>query len=188
MRSFVILCALSIGSIHASDVTVVLQFDGERSEKTVGAMQNEIRNIFRQTGVRFEFRSRDNAGDSAPELVVLRFKGECRMNLFPAFFDERGPFAETYVADGTVLPFGQVNCDRVRQSIRPAMQDEELAQGEAVYGRALGRVVAHEIYHMLAKTRGHATTGVNQTSLSGAQLISKRLDLTTTDLERFYNP
>lgn len=188
MRSLVALFVVLSTGLSAAEVTVVLQFDADRSGSAVEAMQAEVRHIFRDADVQFDFRSAATVDSTVADLVVLRFKGQCRMDLFPAAYDERGPFAETYVTDGNVLPFGQVHCDRVRSSVRGAMRGSDLKHGDATYGRALGRVVAHEIYHMLAKRRGHSASGVNRSALTAAQLVAPTLELTHANIERFYEP
>jgi hypothetical protein len=51
-------------------------------------------------------------------------------------------------------------------------------------GRALGRVVAHELVHMLTKSGQHAHEGVQKAALSGRQLISASLPLSAMDIDR----
>jgi hypothetical protein len=60
----------------------------------------------------------------------------------------------------------------------------DYAQGDELLGRALGRVVAHELVHILTGSHDHGREGVAQAALSGAQLITPRLSLSPSDLER----
>ncbi len=44
-----------------------------------------------------------------------------------------------------------------------------------LFGRALGRVVAHEFIHMLRNSKNHDREGVEKASLSGVDLIAPDL-------------
>jgi len=46
-----------------------------------------------------------------------------------------------------------------------------------MYGRALGRVVVHELYHALLSTRVHSRTGVARFRQSGRDLTREKLAL-----------
>ena len=75
------------------------------------------------------------------------------------------------------LTFGEIECDRVKQSVQRVLPGIPSSNGDRLYGRALGRVAAHEMYHMLAGTRKHSKTGLTQSSLTADELISNRIDL-----------
>jgi hypothetical protein len=81
------------------------------------------------------------------------------------------------------MPFSEVECDKVRGSIRSAMWARDYQRGDMLMGRALGRVLVHELYHIVGRTKTHAPNGVTKTSLSGAQLIGDELGLTHEDVE-----
>jgi hypothetical protein len=91
--------------------------------------------------------------------------------------DERGPLAFAYSSDGDVLPFGQVECDRVKSSLRHLLAGCDYQTGDVLLGRALGRVLAHEMYHMLANERKHTKSGVTRESLTAYELTAKHIDL-----------
>lgn len=46
---------------------------------------------------------------------------------------------------------------------------------EKVFGRAIGRVLAHELLHVFAKTAHHSVHGVDQPAFSVAELLAERL-------------
>ncbi len=97
------------------------------------------------------------------------------MEPVPFFYDERGPLAFTHSSDGMVLPFAEVACDKVRSSVNSALWGAQRKNSAMLFGRALGRVLAHEIYHVRAKTTHHSSRGVAKNRLSGAQLIADDL-------------
>src|SRR5580658_1469108 len=44
----------------------------------------------------------------------------------------------------------------------------------AKYGQALARLLAHELYHVLNQTAGHAQTGIAKAQLTAAELVAER--------------
>jgi len=64
------------------------------------------------------------------------------------------------------------------------MFGSDFARADLLVGRALGRVVVHEIVHMLTKSADHGRDGVFRESLSGRQLISTTLPLSAMDVDR----
>jgi hypothetical protein len=179
-----IFCA-SAPVMAAPAVTVVLQFDQAYSSLSLDVMEREVASIVGESGIKVDWRlfSDLHSAVSFESLVVVHFHGLCNMESASPTFDERSYFGFTYVSDGAVLSFSEVECDKIRNSIHPAMSTRQWKERDSVLGRALGRVLAHELFHMLAKTRHHANEGVTKSSLSAAQLISDKLSMAPEDLE-----
>lgn len=170
-----------------SDVTVVVNFKGPYSAPAVKEMQREAGQILKASGIRLDWRSRSEAADSTfNDLVVMTFKGSCVFNPLPVVVDELGPYAITRVTGGEVQPFGEVDCDHVVSSLHTAMTSGDYSRADALLGRALGRVVAHELVHMLTKSRQHAREGLEKAALSPRQLISESLPLSEFDIDRLH--
>ena len=139
------------------------------------------------TGLGFEWRLRDDANlATSNHLVVVRFKGKCVLEPVGYLFDERGPLAFTYSTDGAVQPYSEVACDKVVSSVRSAMFGGDFASADELLGRALGRVLAHELVHMLSKSGAHSRSGVEKAALSGKLLIAPDLRLDAADLEKLH--
>ena len=66
------------------------------------------------------------------------------------------------------------------------MHGDDFSHPDLFMGRALGRVVAHELVHILSKSAAHSEDGVSRRALSPKQLISPILRLSPYDLERIY--
>jgi hypothetical protein len=177
--------AASLPPSTGADVTVIVNFKGPYSEAAVKTMRRETEQILKSSGVSLEWRSRAEAGDlSFNDLVVVSFKGSCQFNPAPLVVDELGPYAVTRITGGEVQPFGEVDCDHIVSSIRGAMNGEDLARADMLLGRALGRVVAHELVHMLTKSTHHGKEGVEKSSLTARQLIAESLPLSAMDVNR----
>jgi len=149
-------------------------------------MQREAAAVLAGSGLKLNFKLRSDSvtGDSYDDLVLMSFHGRCLMDSFPPVMDERGPYAFAHTINGEVQPFAVVECDRVQKSVKKAMWGKDFKQGDALMGRALGRVVAHELYHILAKTDEHDHEGITKKALSGSALISDSMQFTPHDLEK----
>jgi len=63
------------------------------------------------------------------------------------------------------------------------MSEADYVRCDVVFGRAIARVLAHELYHVLARTESHAAKGVAQRALSGSDLAADQLGLNPEDLD-----
>jgi len=173
--------------VRPAALTIVLEFQGPHSERSVDAMKRELEGIMSGAPVSLEWRSpAEVVGAAVDNLVVFRFKGKCILEPVGYLLDERGPLAFTYSADRAIQPFSEVACDQVTAAVRPAMSGSDFAKADLLLGRALARVVAHELLHMLSKSSSHARTGLAGEALTGQQLIAPVLQFTPADFDRIY--
>ncbi len=185
----VVLCCASGASIappaSTASLTVIFQFDRNHSEKSFLVMKHELGSILKGSGIQVEWRDRDHvsSSESFANLVVVKFRGVCKMDAAANHDADSGPLAFTYLSDGVILPFSEVECDRVRSSLRRAMSWQDYVHSDAVFGRAMARVLAHELYHVLAGTESHSAKGVALKALSGSELISDQLELDPAELD-----
>jgi hypothetical protein len=189
----VYVCACLIASLASPvfaatpqpELTVVLDFKGTWSRQSVQEMQREATQIIGASGIRLGWVSRGDAGQSSfSDLVVLTFRGSCTYVPAPPRYDELGPYASTRTSNGEVQPFADVDCDHIVNSVRAAMFGGDFGKADMLVGRALGRVVAHELVHMLTRSDVHGREGVQRAALSGKQLIAASLPLSMFDVDR----
>jgi hypothetical protein len=178
--------AISAAEKTSSPVlTVILDFKGPHSPASVREMERESALILKSTGVTLEWRILgQDPFASYSDLVVMSFKGACEYEPAAPRYDELGPLAITRTTNGEVQPFGEVDCNRVVNTAANAMSGNDYSRADMLIGRAMGRVVAHELVHMLTKSRTHGTEGVEKPSLSGKQLIAASLPLSAFDIDR----
>lgn len=168
-----------------SDFTVILDFKGPHSGASVSEMEREAGLIMRSSGVQLYWRLPGDQSLHYDNLVVMTFRGFCGFGQPLRRYYEPGPYASTRITDGDVQPFGDVDCDRVVAAAGDAMAgDTDYLHGDQLVGRALGRVVAHELVHMLTRSNRHGSEGVAKASLSGKELIEESLALSMSDIER----
>jgi hypothetical protein len=186
-RSFIcVLALLAIASAaRATDVTVVFDFQGPHSDRSVEQMKRETADILKDANLHLDWRARGELASGPYEnLVVVHFKGKCVLEPVPILYDERGPYAFTYNSDGAVLPYSEVECDHVTASLMTAMAGDDFSRPDFLMGRALGRVVAHELVHILTRSADHGSQGVARPAFSGRELIGAPLRLSREDVER----
>lgn len=111
-----------------------------------------------------------------PNLPLSNSKGQCELTPFAPPAPEQGsPLGFTYRSDGRITPFSEVECDRVRGTLGEAHIAGTAEERDVLYGRALGRVLAHELSHILSGSKAHSKQGVMQKYLSAAKLVGEHL-------------
>jgi hypothetical protein len=169
-------------------LTVLLSLEGRASNEALRELKTELHEIMKDSGRNLDVRMKNEAapGENFDDVVVVKLKGTCKMERMIPFIDERGPLALTHSTDGQILPFAEVNCTRIANSVAGALWGGERKQADRLLGRALGRVLAHELYHILGKTHEHNHDGsLAKEAISAKQLISdKRLGFDVRDLQR----
>lgn len=164
-------------------VTVLVDFEKPHSAVSVDALRRELQALLEPVGFKIDLQLKSElpASPVFADLVVFKMKGSCTMTSLPlpveALSDERGPLAMAYSSDGEVLHFGAVECDRIRESLQRVLGRGSPENRQAVFGTALGLVIAHEMYHMMADSRAHTKTGLTKASLSASELLDGELTL-----------
>ena len=84
-----------------------------------------------------------------------------------------GALGWTHLSDGVILPFSDIDCDGIRRFVQSGLLRVDTRNQEETYGRAVGRVLAHELYHVFANTPHHGTQGVAKAAYTARELLSK---------------
>jgi hypothetical protein len=182
---FACITALFAAALHAEgvdprflnpDVAILMDFSGRHSKATLEEMKREFSAVMKNSGLRFHWGElKKSAGQSFSNVVVARFHGACTLDGMKPLEEKAGPFGWAHVTDGQVLPFIEIQCDRIRQSAFSAMWGEDYRKRDELMGRAVARVLAHEFEHVLRNKCEHASHGIFKESLSGRSLISRNL-------------
>jgi hypothetical protein len=176
------LVASTCTAFATANVTIVLQFEARHSDSSVREMKRELQSLMQDSGVELSWRRADelSASDSFPSIVVVTFHGSCEMKTLPPPLPTE-PIALGYarVSNGAIIPFADVECDRVRSSLRSANAGLG-PRGDLLLGRALGRILAHELHHIIDQTRVHSRHGILSKSLTPIDLVADQASMTST--------
>jgi len=169
---------------QVAPITVYTRFLSEPSAGVVDSLKAETESIMSEMGLTFGWRSLENHGSEVSvELAVVTFNGKCA--IAAASQGHSGTSTAlgwTHVSDGQVLPFSEVDCDRIRAFIQPEFSGMPAKEREAVFGRAIGRVLSHELYHVFAKTVHHGSRGVAKPRYCLSDLVSEEFHFLDGDL------
>ena len=139
----------------------------------VQAIQSELEAIMAPTGLQFAWHPLSEAGGQVTsQLAIIHFKGECDAEGLRPESGFSGPLGWTHISDGEILPFIDVNCEGLRIFVQRELIGVSVADREAVFGRAVARVLAHELYHLLANTRSHTNGGITRAAYSVQELLA----------------
>ena len=98
-------------------ITLYTQFSQAPPDGVLQALQDEVESIMAPIGLRFEWRdlAKTAGHEVSAELAVVTFQGRCDTAGMTPHSRFEGALGWTHVSDGQILPFTDVNCDRVRE-------------------------------------------------------------------------
>jgi len=141
----------------------------------VQSAQKELQRLLAPTQIDLVWKDLGTrkSGEQFDQVVVVSFDGSCSKTGLVATLPPHSQIslADSSVSDGAVLPFFRVDCGLLVQMLGPSLRTMLSQERAAAMGRALGRVMAHEIYHIVAETTEHQQTGVAKASFSLQDLI-----------------
>jgi hypothetical protein len=198
-RPWAFVCLMSFGlCVGRSDpvvpadrtLVVYLKASANHSTKSINSFKLELGALMHHAGYQLEWREiGKSSGDAgAASLVVVELRGTCAPQTgdlahetIPA---DTASLASTAVSDGQVLPFSWVSCGTLTRTLAPALSAQRADQRDYFYGRAIARVVAHELYHVLANEREHSDGGIAKACFTLQDLMSSHFDFEETTLAR----
>lgn len=188
-----LLCCLSLSALSALSGTVggpgaplriYTSFQQQPSPELRQTLERELSSLLAPIGLDVEWRALDSPtyGESSRALVVTSFNGSCDVNHLPLHYNSTGPLAWTHITDGVILPFVDVDCERLRALLAGKLQAADSKERGVLFGRALARVIGHELYHVFVETRRHDKEGIAQPAVSASELLSDDFDFGEKEL------
>jgi hypothetical protein len=147
---------------------------------TLQATQEELQRLLNPTGVNLVWKDLGHrrSGEEFDYVVVGSFDGACSADDVSSISMPEGTvsLADSSVSDGRVLPFFRVDCKHLLSMMAPALRPLNKRERYAAMGIAIARVMAHEIYHIVAQTTGHQDHGIAKPSFSVRDLTADRFE------------
>jgi hypothetical protein len=188
MRSIqlILLMALSLPAWAAEPIHLGLMVEFPRGtpQAVTDEFQRETGRALRLPEVAVEWRVLGSDSDGVfDRLVVIRLHGACTQEP-AAGAGRRSALGLTHTSDGLVLPFVEIDCDRVNSALERAEEQSNPFVRARTLGRALGRVAAHEIHHVLTFSGVHDGEGLTKHAFSRADLTAPELVFSAPALDR----
>lgn len=155
-------------------IALYTQFDGLPSAVILETMQHEVESIMSPMDLRFSWKNlaESNGREASAELAVVDFSGRCDVNDLGLRGNNPGALGWTHISDGVILPFATIDCSAIRSFLQRELLFVPADSRELFFGRAVGRVLAHELYHIFANTTHHGSDGVARECYSVRDLMS----------------
>jgi hypothetical protein len=171
---------------NLAPVTLFVQGQELMPPAVLNSLRDEVAAILAPAGFRFRWysvRETEAAGLSI-ELAVVTFRGPCDVpgSLSPGQLQAHA-LGFTSITNGEILPFTTIDCGRTRAFLAEALLRLPRAERAEAFGRALGRVVAHELYHIFANTPHHGRTGVAKESYTVDDLMCRDFEFDDREYE-----
>jgi hypothetical protein len=171
----------------APELGLYLKFDAVPSPAFVTGMETELKSIMGPADLRLQWimSGQKARSDDWARRIFFHFRGTC--NAVPEHADDRFAVSRIVLADTAaskqeILPYTEADCDALREFLTPGEPDTAGADGRM--GRAMGRVLAHEMYHFLLQTRAHSKKGIARAAHTPAALLGRSLRFEGGELER----
>ncbi len=154
-------------------INLYTSFQQQPPPEVVQAIQDELDQIMNPAGRPVRWRPvAASAHEVSAELAVVKFIGRCDPSREGRSAGPVGALGWTHISDGVILPFTDISCDAVRNLTQARLYRESPRKRDEAYGRALARVLAHELYHIFARTTHHESCGVGRAAYTAAELLA----------------
>lgn len=147
-------------------------------------MKAELGRLMSTAGYHIEWTgARDMEKSSTHwQVTVVELRGTCEMTTLPAA--KVGVLASTAVSGGQIIPFSSVDCASLTRVLAAPLAAEPPARRDFLYGRAMDRPLAHELYHVLLNTGGHSREGIAQAGFSTSDLLTEHFEFEAATLAK----
>lgn len=152
---------------------VYAEFDADPPESVQSAMMEELDSIMEPIGWQISWsRVKEiTGGETSGSVAVARFTGLCDVSKISPVAPSDTSLGTTQVSDGDVLPFSHIDCGAIRQFMASELSCMNPHVRRPTFGRALGRVLAHELYHVLTREQRHGKSGIGEARFTPSELI-----------------
>jgi hypothetical protein len=157
-------------------VTLVVSMDDTQPESPVQHMKKELETVLEPANIQVVWRDMKTrpASEDYAELVVVKLVGKCVADAET----ERQPISlnslgSSATSGDRVLPFIELNCGRINQFVQPSLNGQPKMRRDLLLGRAMGRVLGHELYHVLGQVQHHSASGIARTCFRARDLLDE---------------
>jgi|SRR5215469_5289629 len=152
---------------------LLTQFEVEPPGQVVDAIQEELDGIMSPIGWHFHWETLSKANEvMGTKLAIIHFKGECTVGDLTTYGGYQITLGATAISDGKIIPFADIYCNSIRALLAPDLASIKESRQVQAYGRAIGRVLAHELYHIFTEERRHGSGGLAEPQFESKELLA----------------
>jgi hypothetical protein len=138
-------------------------------------MKRELDKLLAPAGFTFAWREPGENFPPSEHLIIAELRGDCGAPGLqaPATAPKRRVrLASTAVDGDQIQPFTWIDCAAVGEFLSLVRAKSAAGCTDTQYGRVLGRLFAHEFYHVLTGARSHARRGVAREHVAPEDLLA----------------
>ena len=136
------------------------------------------------TKIGWRMLSEVNRGETFETVVVSRFEGTCEAQGLNGIGFRPGRLATTHAWRNEMLPFPDIDCDAIRAMLTPRFDSTNTLRLRLLFGRAMGRVLAHEVYHIELNTPLHGSRGIAKPAFAASELFGQHFGFAPAEMEQ----
>lgn len=166
-------------------LTIIMNFERPFSATALREMQHEFERIMPPAAkIGWRMLGDIKNGERFDQVVVSKFDGSCEVGGTTRSARKLGRLANTYTVRSALLPFSEVDCDAISALLSSQFSPESLFYLQILFGRAMGRVLAHEVYHIELNTQVHNAGGIAKQVLAASELFGPELQFEPAEMRR----
>jgi hypothetical protein len=178
-----LVAALDASGADTIRIGVFLQSPESTSEEVLSVTRAEVQRLIERPGAELAWREEISGQETFNRVLVVRLRGACSATL-PANWIVPSTLGSTHISDGKVQPFIDISCDHVAAALSRQWKWPAGRIPTDVFGRALARVVAHEIFHALTESAHHDEAGLMKPAFDRFDLCARKLEIAPASLSR----
>jgi hypothetical protein len=139
------------------------------------SMRKDLAEIMRTAALDVSWRDikTRNTAETYEQMIVVQLRGSCQAGGSTSQSTVKVESLATSAVSGeAILPFVDLYCDRVSSLVQPVIAREPAYRANLLLGRAMARVLAHELYHILAQVQHHRETGLAKSNFGVREILS----------------
>ena len=161
--------------------SVAVYFQGPHSNSGVAldSLKAELTSLLNGATYKVQWGDSQNPVVTGGTLVVVEFRGACVPSPPDANVFEKSSglaLATSQVVNERVLPFISMDCRAIHDLLGVPIAQLPAGQRDSAYGRAMARLLAHELYHFLTQTTHHTQSGIAKAAVSATDLLADHFD------------
>jgi mono/diheme cytochrome c family protein len=170
-------CFLALAALPApgqvGSIALYYQFQHQHSSVLFDSIKQETTAILSPVGLRIQWKALPSTGnDVSSDLAVVTFEGRCTTQDLQSSVRPDGRLGFSHVSDKSVLPFAVIDCDSIGGFLQKKLPVSPIHEREMLFGRALARVLVHELDHIFAQTTNHGEREVDQPTYTVEELLA----------------